>query len=132
VKRWVATAAVLLGLVGVLAAPAYADPINAPNSLTFPITCDGTTYIAVGVPGQGQWTPALDTDSNTVLIPFSFDVTFTDLVTGETFTNTVTKKAASHLPTVSCTFSIDTIDPETGHEVRIAGTAAGFVTPRGG
>ena len=131
-KRWLAIAAMLLGLVGVLAAPAYADPTNAPNSLTFPITCGDTTYIAVGVPGQGQWTPALATDSNTVLIPFAFDVTFTDLVTGETFRNVVSKEAANHLPVVDCTFSIETIDPETGHEVRIEGTAAGFVTPRGG
>jgi hypothetical protein len=131
-KRWAATAAMLLGLLGVLAAPAYADPINAPNSLTFPITCGDTTYIAVGVPGQGQWTPALDTEGNTVLIPFAFDVTFTDLVTGETFSNVVTKQAANHLPTVDCTFTIETIDPETGHAVRIEGTAAGFVTPRGG
>jgi hypothetical protein len=131
-KRWVATATMLLGLVGVLAAPAYADPINAPHSLTFPITCDGTTYIAVGVPGQGQWTPALASDSNTVLIPFAFDVTFTDLVTGEEFSNVVSKEAASHLPVVDCTFTIETIDPETGHAVRIEGAAAGFVTPRGG
>lgn len=131
-KRWAAIAAMLLGLLGVAVAPAYADPINAPNSLTFPITCDGTTYTVVGVPGRGQWTPALATDGNTVLIPFAFDVTFTDLVTGESFSNVVTKQAASHLPVVDCTFTIETIDLETGHAVRIEGTAAGFVTPRGG
>jgi hypothetical protein len=131
-KRWAAIAAMLLGLLGVAVAPAYADPTNAPNSLTFPITCDGTTYTVVGVPGQGQWTPALATDGTTVLVPFAFDVTFTDLVTGETFSNVVTKQAANHLPTVDCTFTIETIDPETGHAVTIEGTAAGFVTPRGG
>ena len=81
-KRWAATAAMLLVLLGVSMAPAHADPTNAPNSITFPITCGGTTYTVVGVPGQGQWTPALVTNSNQVLIPTSFDITFTDLTTG--------------------------------------------------
>lgn len=131
-KRWAAIAAMLLALLGVAVAPAYADPTNAPNSLTFPITCDGTTYTVVGVPGQGQWTPALAIDGTTVLVPFAFDITFTDLVTGETFVVDVTKEAANHLSVVDCTFTIETIDPETGHAVIIEGTAAGFVVPRGG
>ena len=57
-KRWAVIAAMLIGLLGVLAAPAYADPTNAPNSLTFEITCGDATYTVVGVPGGGQWTPA--------------------------------------------------------------------------
>src|SRR4029450_1238649 len=131
-KRWAAIAAMLLGLLGVAVAPAYADPTNAPNSLTFPITCDGTTFTVVGVPGQGQWTPALATDGTTVLVPFAFDITLTDLVTGEVFTVDVTKgEAANHLSHVDCTFSITTTDTETGHAVTIEGTAAGFVTPAG-
>ena len=130
-KRWAATAAILLGLLGVLAAPAYADPTNAPNSLSFDITCGETTYSVVGVPGQGQWTPALVTNSNQVLIPVSFDITFTDLTTGETFSVDVSKEAGNHLPTQSCSFSVTDTDPETGHLVSIEGDVEVFF-PRGG
>ena len=130
-KRWAAIAAMLLALLGVAVAPAYADPTNAPNSLTFPITCDGTTYTVVGVPGQGQWTPALVTNSNQVLIPVSFDITFTDLTTGEIFTVDVSKEAGNHLPTQSCSFSLTDTDPETGHLVSIEGNVEVFF-PRGG
>jgi hypothetical protein len=125
-KRWVAIAAILLGLVGVLAAPAYADPTNAPNSLTFDITCGDTTYTVVGVPGQGQWTPALVTDSNQVLVPTSFDITFVDLTTGETFSVDVSKQAGNHLATQSCSFDV-TVDDL----FRIFGDVEVFFPPGG-
>jgi hypothetical protein len=131
-KRWAAITAMLLALLGVSMAPAHADPTNAPNSLQFPITCGGTTYTVVGVPGQGQWTPALVTDSNQVFIPFAFDITFTDLTTGETFTVDVSKEAGNHLATQSCSFTITTTDPETGDLVSIAGTVEVVLTPRAG
>jgi hypothetical protein len=35
-KRLVATAAMVLGLLGVMMAPAHADPINAPNGACQP------------------------------------------------------------------------------------------------
>ena len=108
-KRWAVIAAMLLGLLGVLAAPAYADPTNAPNSLQFEITCGDTTYTVVGVPGGGQWTPALVTDSNQVLVPTSFDITFVDLTTGETDSVDVSKEAGNHLATQSCSFDV-TVD----------------------
>ena len=108
-KRWAAIAAMLLGLLGVLAAPAYADPTNAPNSLTFEITCGDATYTVVGVPGGGQWTPALVTDSNQVLVPTAFDITFVDLTTGETESVDVSKEAGNHLATQSCSFDV-TVD----------------------
>jgi hypothetical protein len=108
-KRWAATAAMLIGLLGVLAAPAYADPTNAPNSLQFEITCGDTTYTVVGVPGGGQWTPALVTDSNQVLVPTAFDITFVDLTTGETDSVDVSKEAGNHLATQSCSFDV-TVD----------------------
>ena len=127
-KRWAATAAIVLGLLGAYTAPAQADPINAPNALTFPITCDGTTYTVVGVPGQGQWTPALVTTSNVVLVPFSFDITFTDLTTGETFHLTVSKEAVNQA-NATCTFAVTFTDPETGDMVSIAGTVAGLHVP---
>jgi hypothetical protein len=125
-KRWVAIAAMLLGLLGVLAAPAYADPTNAPNSLTFEITCGDTTYTVVGVPGGGQWTPALVTDSNQVLVPTSFDITFVDLTTGETFTVDVSKQAGNHLATQSCSFDV-TVDDL----FRIFGDVEVFFPPGG-
>ena len=130
-KRWVAIAAILLGLLGVLAAPAYADPTDAPNSLSFDITCGETTYTVVGVPGQGQWTPALVTDSNQVLIPTSFDITFVDLTTGETFSVDVTKEAGNHLATQSCSFDVTATDPETGESFRIFGDVEAFFPPGG-
>jgi hypothetical protein len=125
-KRWVAIAAILLGLLGVVAAPAYADPTNAPNSLTFDITCGDTTYTVVGVPGQGQWTPALVTDSNQVLVPTSFDITFVDLTTGETFSVDVSKQAGNHLATQSCSFDV-TVDDL----FRIFGDVEVFFPPGG-
>jgi hypothetical protein len=131
-KRWVAIAAIVLGLLGITMAPAHADPTNALNSLTFPVTCDGTTYTVVGVPGQGQWTPALVTSSNQVLIPFAFDITFTDLTTGETFSFTVSRQAPNDLATQSCSFAVTMTDPETGDLVSIVGTAEVVLTPPAG
>jgi hypothetical protein len=130
-KRWVAIAAILLGLLGVLAAPAYADPTNAPNSLSFDITCGDTTYMVVGVPGQGQWTPALVTDSNQVLVPTSFDITFVDLTTGETFSVDVSKQAGNHLATQSCSFDVTASDPATGEMFRVFGDVEVFFPPGG-
>src|SRR5215216_3679454 len=130
-KRWAATVAILLGLLGVLAAPAYADPTNAPNSLSFEITCGDTTYTVVGVPGQGQWTPALVTDSNQVLVPTSFDITFFDLTTGETFSVDVSKEAGNHLATQSCSFDVTASDPETGESFRVFGDVEVFFPPGG-
>ena len=125
-KRWAVIAAILIGLLGVAAAPAYADPTNAPNSLTFEITCGGATYTVVGVPGGGRWTPVLVTDSNQVLVLTSSDVTFTDLTTGETFTLEDSKEAGNHLATQSCSFDV-TVDDL----FRIFGDVEVFFPPGG-
>ena len=125
-KRWAATAAMLLALLGVTMAPASADPTNTPNPFTFEITCGGTTYTVVGVPGGGQWTPALVTDSNQVLIPVAFDVTFVDLTTGETDSVDISKEAGNHLATQSCSFDV-TVDDD----FRIFGTVEAFFPPGG-
>ena len=130
-KRWAATAAMLLALLGVAMAPAYADPTNAPNPFTFEIACGDTTYTVVGVPGQGQWTPALVTDSNQVLIPTSFDITFENLTTGETFSVDVSKEAGNHLATQSCSFEVTASDPVTGEMFRISGDVEVFFPPGG-
>jgi hypothetical protein len=127
-KRWAATAAMLLALLGVLAAPAYADPTNAPNIESFQITCGGTTYTVVAGPGRGAWTPALVTDSNQVFIPFSFDITITDLTTGEVSTIDVSRKSGN-LATQTCSFTLTTTDTDTGHLVTVAGDVEVLLTP---
>ena len=123
-KRWAATAAMLLALLGVLAAPAYADPTNAPNIESFQIACGGTSYTVVAGPGRGTWSPALVTDSNQVLIPTSFDITFVDLTTGETFSVDVSKEAGNHLATQSCSFDVTFDDL-----FRVFGTVEVVLTP---
>jgi hypothetical protein len=72
----------------------------------------------------------LVTDSNQVLIPTSFDITFTDLTTGETFSDEVSKEAGNRA-TQSCSFAVTDTDPETGHLVSIEGDVEVFF-PRGG
>jgi hypothetical protein len=102
-KRWVATAAMVLALLGISMAPAYADP---PNIEPFTITCDGTTYTAVVVVESEHvmWPPALVTTSNQVLIPFSFEFTLTNLATGETERESVSREPAERVATTTCTF----------------------------
>ena len=104
-KRWVATAAMVLGLLGISMAPAYADPINPPNAIPLDITCDGTTYTAVIVPANGRWTPALVTTSNQVLVPVSFEFTLTNLATGDIVSQeSVSREPAERVATTTCTF----------------------------
>jgi hypothetical protein len=106
-KRWLATAAMVLGLVGVLMAPAHADPTNAPNAQPLVLTCEnGATLDVVVVPGRGNWTPALVTDSNQVIVPFSFDITVTNADTGEVIVHEVTtKEAVNRVDTTTCQWS---------------------------
>jgi hypothetical protein len=126
-KRWAATAAMLLALLGVLAAPAYADPTNAPNIEPFPITCDGVTYTVV-TPGQGNWTPALVTTSNQVLIPFSFEITVTNLTTGEVvFQEQVSKEPAARTATTTCSFT--QTFTEAGQTFQVVGVVEVLLTP---
>jgi hypothetical protein len=37
-KRWLSTAAMVIGLLGVMMAPAHADPTNAPNAQPLVLT----------------------------------------------------------------------------------------------
>ena len=127
-KRWAVIAAMLLALLGVTMAPAYADPTNAPDVVPFQITCGGTTYTVVGVPGRGGWTPALVSDSNQVFIPFSFDITITDLTTGEVDTIDVSR-SSGNVATQSCSFTLTTTDSDTGHLVSVVGDVVVLLTP---
>ena len=120
-RRWASTAALVLGVLGASTAPAHADPANAPNIQPFPITCDGTTYTVVVVPGQGGWTPALVTTSNAVLVPFSLELTITSLTTGESSTFSVSKQAAAVTATTTCRFQQTFTNPQTGETHRVVG-----------
>jgi hypothetical protein len=129
-KRWLATAAMVLALLGASMAPAHADPINAPNVEPFPITCDGATYTVVVVPGRGMWTPALVTTSNQVLIPFSFDITVTNVATGEVvFQEQVSKQPAARTATTTCSFT--QTFTEAGQTFRVVGTVEVLSQPLG-
>jgi hypothetical protein len=120
-KRLVATAAMVLGLLGVLMAPAHADPINAPNAVPLELICEnGATYDVVVVPGVGNWTPALVTDSNQVIVPLSFDLTATNADTGEVvFRETTTKEAVNRVDTTTCQWT-ETFE-EDGQTIEFVG-----------
>jgi hypothetical protein len=60
-------AAVAVGVLGSSMGAAGADPKGGGTHLT----CDGASYEVV-VAGNGNWTPAHDTDSNTVFVPTWF------------------------------------------------------------
>jgi hypothetical protein len=130
-KRWVATAAIVLGLLGAYIAPAHADPTNSPKAFPFTITCDGTTYSVVGVSVE-PGTPVLVTTSNVVLIPFSFNITLTNLKTGQSMPFVDSKEAVNHAANATCSFDVTFTDPETGETFRLVGFAEGLRTPPAG
>jgi hypothetical protein len=118
----------MLGLVGTLATPAAADPPSSAE-FTVPITCDGTTYVLGFIPGRGEFTPALVTTSTQLLVPFAFDITFTDVTTGESDHETAVKGAGSNPNAVTCTINYTATDPESGDVFNIQGTVTALVTP---
>jgi hypothetical protein len=120
-RRWVATAAMVLAVLGAAMAPARADPTKAPNVQPFPIICDGTTFTVVVVPGQGGWTPALVTSGTAVLVPFRLELTITSLTTGESVTSTVSKQAAEVTTTTTCRFEQTFTNPQTGETHQVVG-----------
>jgi hypothetical protein len=120
-RRWVALAAVVIAVLGISVAPDYADPINAPNVEPFPITCAGTTYEALVVPGRGAWIPALVTSSHAVLVPFRLEFTITSLTTGESSTFTTSKEAAARTATTTCRFEQIFTNPQTGETHQLVG-----------
>jgi hypothetical protein len=130
-KRWVATAAMVLGLLGVMMAPAHADPINAPGALTFTAICDnGAEYTVVGVPGGGRGTPGLVTDSNQVLVPLVLDVMVTNLTTNEVvFEFHVSREAAERTPTTTC--DLVSNFTQDGVDFQLTGTAVVLSQPLG-
>ena len=119
--------------LGVAAAPVAAHPKDAE---TFPLVCDdGNTYI-VTTNGNGEFTPAHDTDSNTVFVPLSFG-DFHGTVTDsegnvEEFTEPGVAKGQSGKNaknTVTCTFSFS--GTEDGMTFEASGSVTGYATPGG-
>lgn len=118
------------------AGAANADPRNgAPVT----ITCDnGSTYEAV-LFSNGEWSPALDTASNAVLVPLSIgpsEGAFTDPEGNviETINEPISvkgKAAQMKANTTSCTFLIDRTD-DAGFTLHIEGSVVGLVTPAKG
>lgn len=127
-KRWLARTALVLGLLVSLATPAAADP---PSPVTIPVTCDGTTYLIGFIPGRSDFTPTLVATGNEVLVPFTINLTFTDLTTGESEDFTVVKGAGQNPNAVTCTVDFTTTDPETGHLFNVQGSFTAVVTPVG-
>lgn len=129
---------------GVFAVPATADPVNAKNSTTIPLTCDdGQTYQVV-VSGNGRFTPAHVIGSTAVFVPVAFgDITGTALPSGEPAfveppaTKGQSAKNRNNLTTCSFVATFP-VSPEEAEEfglpagtttVRVVGTVTGFFTP---
>ncbi len=122
------------GLLLAVAAPAGADPKGGD---TFPLVCDdGNTY-TVTTNGNGEFTPAHDVNSTSMLIPLSFGefqgtVTYPDGTTEQITEPGISKgqSGKNAKNTVTCTFSFS--GTEDGVTFSATGTVVGFVTPRGG
>lgn len=63
-----------LPIVTALAEPAHADPSKFEPEEAH---CDNLGTIDIATNGNGKWTPAHDTDSNIVLVPYRFHFEFT-------------------------------------------------------
>lgn len=122
------------GLLLAAPATASADPGGAAES--FPLVCDnGVTYRIV-VAGNGEFTPAHDIDSNTILVPTAFGPfvgTVTDPdgnVVQEINEPGSTKGQSSkqRRTTATCTFHLEETD-EAGFTFSADSSVTGFVTP---
>jgi hypothetical protein len=122
----VAAGVTVLGASGVAAAD--------PPGEAFPVVCDnGVTYQVV-VAGNGQFTPAHDVASNSILVPTAFGETTITVTDPEgnvtTETDPPVSKGSSSPPlatTASCTFHVEAT--EDGFSVVVDGSVTGFVTP---
>jgi hypothetical protein len=131
---------VVAGVLGSGVGAAGADPKGGVTHLT----CGGTSYEVV-VAGNGNWTPAHDTNSNTIFVPTWFgdfrgtvrdangDVV-DDFVEEGDFSKGQSAKNKGDV--VECTFSFtevsDGSDPEfpEGFTFTGVGEVRGFATPR--
>lgn len=134
VRARTSTGLVVVGLL--LGAPgvASADPGGADQS--FPLVCDnGVTYRIV-VSGNGEFTPAHDIDSNSILVPTAFGpfvgtVTDPDGNVVEEINEPGSAKGQSskqRRTTATCTFHFEETD-EAGFTFSADSSVTGFVTP---
>ena len=116
-------------LLAALVQGAAADPINAKNSLTLPVTCDDGQTVQIVLNGNGAFTPAHVVGSTAVFIPQAFNVTFEFTPPGgppQSETDTSSKHNV-HGDLVTCSFDVTQTFPEgTFH---LFGSATGFFTP---
>lgn len=139
---------VRLGAIGAIAVAsvlggagtAAGDPANAPNSVLVPLVCTGGATYSVVVNGNGNFTPAHDTASNSMLIPTAFGP-FTGVLRDaagtviESFTDPAVSKGSSTKPrgtATHCTFTIDETFTLPEHGVVTfhgTGSVDGFITP---
>jgi hypothetical protein len=116
---------------------ATADPSHARNSAPITITCGNTVYNGV-VNGNGDWSPAHDLNSNSILIPVSFgpetDV-FTDPTGAMSTTISPAKSKGSAAPKgatpINCSYHLGFSFPD-GSSFTADGTVTGFITPAKG
>jgi hypothetical protein len=128
-RRLCVTLTIGILLLAALAQGAAADPINAKNSLTFPVTCDNGQTVQVVLNGNGAFTPAHVVGSTAVFIPQAFDVTFEFTPTGgptQSETDTSSKPNV-HGDLVTCSFDVTQTFPEG--TFYLFGSATGFLTP---
>lgn len=97
------------------AGSASAAPGKAPIFSTLDLVCEGET-ITIVTQDHGMWSPGwIEGANGSVLVPYSFIGTFTDTVTGETFSFNDTKPGKRAGDSASCTAHIEEVDPFTGH-----------------
>ena len=110
---------------------AHADPVK--NGFTVAVTCGTDTFTAV-VAGNGEFTPAHDLGSTSVLIPVSFgETTFTVIENGVVVDQEtepgVSKGSAAANPNATTTCSYTGSQTEGTTTFTISGTVTGFITP---
>jgi hypothetical protein len=129
------TLAVLVA--GAAAGMAAADPTNSPRSTPVTVHC-GTMSFDTVTNGNGNFAPAHDLNSTSVLVPVAFggdSGVFTDPSgTPHPFTDPPSSKgsaAPKGATLLDCSFHIDVTFPD-GSSLVVDGTVTGFVTPNKG
>ena len=112
-----------------LAGAASADPVKAKGSLLVPATCGGQPVV-LATNGNGTFTPGHVVGSTAVIVPQSFDLTFSFTPPGgptESDTNTAEHHNV-HGDLVTCDIDFTQTNPD-GSSFSLVGSATGFVTP---
>ena len=133
--RTIFVVASVLAAVALAAPAALADPSGSKNSLTFPVTCNGTpyTFVVNSANGQGAgaqnentapFAPAQVVGSNAIFHPTVFDLTFTFSFGGMTQSFLDTNAMTNPKTPVMC--SINFTQTFSDGSLSLKGTAWGF------